>query len=252
MSFSKLILKNSTCMPRNAWAYETLHGFTEAFHVTDPLGRSIDAGLPGPGTAQWHHVASAEHRTETTQPVALGFSSNCFVAGAIATVRLKMCEKYLVWGSLGAKNIETQSISASLGYMFSFLSNSINWNGSNCWVWIHLQMGEEGQFGWGNYEPCNFGVPIIWGTPSIEVKTGSSRQCFPWAVRRFMACPVTGICCSWSYPFRMILSDLGLVQHQTLFLCWILESNLLPTVWGLHWLWMNMYFCFAFKLSLRV
>jgi hypothetical protein len=136
--------------------------------------------------------------------------------------------------------------------MFSFLSNSINWNGSNCWVWIHLQMGEEGQFGWGNYEPCNFGVPIIWGTPSIEVKTGSSRQCFPWAVRRFMACPVTGICCSWSYPFRMILSDLGLVQHQTLFLCWILESNLLPTGWGLHWLWMNMYFCFAFKLSLRV
>ena len=127
-------------------------------------------------------------------------------------------------------------------YMFSFLSNSINWNGSNCWVWIHLQMGEEGQFGWGNYEPCNFGVPIIWGTPSIEVKTGSSRQCFPWAVRRFMACPVTGICCSWSYPFWMILSDLGLVQHQTLFLCWILESNLLPTVWGLHWLWMNMYF----------
>ena len=48
--------------------------------------------------------------------------------------------------------------------MFSFLSNSINWNGSNCWVWIHLQMGEEGQFGWGNYEPCNFGVPIFWQT----------------------------------------------------------------------------------------
>lgn len=90
--------------PRNAWAHETLHGFTEAFHVTDPLGRSIDAGLPGPGTAPWYHVASAEHRTETTLPVALGFSSNCFVAGAIATVRLKMCEKYLIWGSLGAKN----------------------------------------------------------------------------------------------------------------------------------------------------
>ena len=88
-------VRNSNRIPETpGFLPKTLHRL-QAFRVTDPPGRSVDAGLPGPGTAQWQQVASAEHRTETAQPVALGFSSSCFVAGNASadTLRLEICAK---------------------------------------------------------------------------------------------------------------------------------------------------------------